>query len=87
MVTHLVSALEQQQTICIVADIDADGATSCVVAMKGFRLLGAKNVTFVVPNRFEHAYGLTPEIVELAAEKMHKSLLQLITELVVMMAF
>ena len=69
MVTHLVSALEQQQTICIVADIDADGATSCVVAMKGFRLLGAKNVTFVVPNRFEHAYGLTPEIVELAAEK------------------
>lgn len=44
-------------------------------------------MTFVVPNRFEHAYGLTPEIVELAAEKMHKSLLQLITELVVMMAF
>lgn len=69
MVTHLVSALEQQKNICIVADIDADGATSCTVAMKGFHLLGAKNVTFVVPNRFEHAYGLTPEIVELAAQK------------------
>ena len=69
MVTHLTSALQQQQTICIVADIDADGATSCAVAMKGLHLLGAKNVTFVVPNRFEHAYGLTPEIVELAAQK------------------
>lgn len=69
MVAHLITALEQQQKICIVADIDADGATSCAVAMKGFRLLGAKNIDFVVPNRFEHAYGLTPEIVELAAQK------------------
>jgi single-stranded-DNA-specific exonuclease len=69
MVTHLVSALEQQQNICIIADIDADGATSCAVAMKGFRLLGAKNVDFIVPNRFEHAYGLTPEIVEIAEQK------------------
>ena len=69
MVAHLIAALEQQQKICIVADIDADGATSCAVAMKGFRLLGAKNVDFIVPNRFEHAYGLTPEIVELAAQK------------------
>lgn len=69
MVSHLVSALEQQKNICIVADIDADGATSCAVALKGLHLLGAKNVDFVVPNRFEHAYGLTPEIVELAAQK------------------
>ncbi|MGB4498219.1 MAG: single-stranded-DNA-specific exonuclease RecJ [Methylococcaceae bacterium] len=69
MVAHLISALEQQKMICIVADIDADGATSCAVATKGFHLLGAKNVTFVVPNRFEHAYGLTPEIVEIAAQK------------------
>lgn len=69
MVAHLINALEQQQMICIVADIDADGATSCAVAMKGLRLLGAKNIDFVVPNRFEHAYGLTPEIVELAEQK------------------
>jgi single-stranded-DNA-specific exonuclease len=69
MVTHLISALAEQKNICIVADIDADGATSCAVAMKGFSLLGAKNVTFVVPNRFEHAYGLSPEIVELAVQK------------------
>ncbi len=72
MVAHLITALEQQQMICIVADIDADGATSCAVAMKGFRLLGAKNIDFIVPNRFEHAYGLTPEIVELAAQKNAK---------------
>ena len=69
MVAHLITALEQQQMICIVADIDADGATSCAVAMKGFRLLGAKNIDFIVPNRFEHAYGLTPEIIEIAAQK------------------
>ena len=69
MVTQLVSALEQQKNICIVADIDADGATSCAVAVKGLQLLGAKKVDFVVPNRFEHAYGLTPEIVELAEQK------------------
>lgn len=69
MITHLISALQQQKRICIVADIDADGATSCAVAVKGLRLLGAENVDFVVPNRFEHAYGLTPEIVEIAAQK------------------
>ena len=69
MTTHLVTALSEQKAICIVADIDADGATSCAVAMKGLRLLGAQNVNFVVPNRFEHAYGLTPEIVEIAASQ------------------
>ena len=69
MVSHLISALEQQKNFCIVADIDADGATSCAVAIKGLRLLGAKNVDFVVPNRFEHAYGLTPEIVDIAEQK------------------
>jgi single-stranded-DNA-specific exonuclease len=65
MVTHLITAFNEQQRICIVADFDADGATSCAVAMQGLQLLGAKNVTFVVPNRFEYGYGLTPEIVEL----------------------
>ena len=65
MVTHLIVAIEQQQKICIVADFDADGATSCVVALKGLELLGANAVSYVVPNRFEYGYGLTPEIVEL----------------------
>lgn len=69
MVTYLITAIEQQQKITIVADFDADGATSCVVAIKGLELLGAKNVSYVVPNRFEYGYGLTPEIVELVKQQ------------------
>lgn len=65
MVEQLITAIKEQKRLCIVADFDADGATSCAVAIKGLQLLGAKNVTFVVPNRFEYGYGLTPEIVEL----------------------
>ncbi len=65
MVSHLLIALNEQQKICIVADFDADGATSCAVAIKGLQLMGAGQVTFVVPNRFEYGYGLTQEIVEL----------------------
>lgn len=65
MVEHLVEAIKRQQTISIVADFDADGATSCALAIKGLTLLGAKRPNFVVPNRFEYGYGLTPEIVEL----------------------
>ena len=65
MVGHLIVAINEQQRICIVADFDADGATSCAVAVKGLQLLGAKEVSFVVPNRFEYGYGLTPEIVAL----------------------
>ncbi|MEY3808593.1 MAG: Single-stranded-DNA-specific exonuclease RecJ [Pseudomonadota bacterium] len=69
MVTHLIIAIHQQQRICIVADFDADGATSCAVAIKGLQLLGAADVSFVVPNRFKYGYGLTPEIVELVKLK------------------
>ncbi|TXK96122.1 single-stranded-DNA-specific exonuclease RecJ [Methylococcaceae bacterium HT1] len=69
MVIYLINAIEQQKKIVIVADFDADGATSCTVAMKGLKLLGADNVDFIVPNRFEYGYGLTPEIVELVKEK------------------
>ncbi len=65
MVEVLTQALVLQQRITIVADFDADGATSCAVAIKGLRALGAHYVDFVVPNRFEYGYGLTPEIVDL----------------------
>ena len=65
MVEHLIDAVKNQQKITIVADFDADGATSCAVAIKGLQLLGAGEVKFVVPNRFEYGYGLTPEIVDL----------------------
>ncbi|MDP2177664.1 single-stranded-DNA-specific exonuclease RecJ [Methylicorpusculum sp.] len=69
MVDHLVMALTQQQKITIVGDFDADGATSCAVAIKGLQLLGAGPVSFVVPNRFEYGYGLTPEIVALVNQQ------------------
>jgi len=69
MVEHLITAIKQQQNISIVADFDADGATSCVVGIKGLELLGASHVSYVVPNRFEYGYGLTPEIVELVKKQ------------------
>jgi len=69
MVGYLLSAIDSGQRICIVADFDADGATSCAVAIKGLQLLGAGQVSFVVPNRFEYGYGLTPEIVGLVKQQ------------------
>ncbi|MFC1747291.1 single-stranded-DNA-specific exonuclease RecJ [Pseudomonadota bacterium] len=65
----LVEAIENQQCILIVGDFDCDGATSTTVAVRGLRLMGAENVSFLVPNRFEYGYGLTPEIVEVAAQQ------------------
>ncbi|MCL7422319.1 MAG: single-stranded-DNA-specific exonuclease RecJ [Methylobacter sp.] len=69
MVTHLVTAIDAGKRISIVADFDADGATSCAVAVKGLQLLGAGQVSFIVPNRFEYGYGLTPEIVDLVKQQ------------------
>lgn len=63
----LVAALEQNQRIIIVGDFDADGATSTALSVLGFKMLGYRNVDFLVPNRFEFGYGLSPEIVDLAA--------------------
>jgi single-stranded-DNA-specific exonuclease len=65
---RLVRAIAAGERILIVADYDADGATACTVGVRGLRALGA-NVDFIVPNRFEYGYGLTPEIVALAAER------------------
>jgi single-stranded-DNA-specific exonuclease len=65
----LVTALEQRQRILIVGDFDADGATASTVGVLGLRLLGAAHVDYLVPNRFEYGYGLTPEIVGVALER------------------
>jgi single-stranded-DNA-specific exonuclease len=62
-VTLLAEALEAHRRILVVADFDADGATSCAVAVRALRLLGAEVVDYLVPNRFTHGYGLTPAIV------------------------
>ena len=63
----LVDALARKQKILIVGDFDADGATSTALAVAALRDMGATAVDFLVPNRFEFGYGLTPEIVALAA--------------------
>ena len=63
----LEQALREQWRILIVGDFDADGATSTALCMRGLRLLGAKHLDYLVPNRFEYGYGLTPEIVAVAA--------------------
>jgi single-stranded-DNA-specific exonuclease len=65
----LVTALKQRQRILIVGDFDADGATASTVGVLGLRLLGAAHVDYLVPNRFEYGYGLTPEIVSVALER------------------
>lgn len=62
----LLTALQQQQRVLIVADFDADGATSCTVALKALRQFGFQHSDYIVPNRFDYGYGLTPEIVDLA---------------------
>ncbi|PLZ02760.1 single-stranded-DNA-specific exonuclease RecJ [Burkholderia sp. WAC0059] len=64
----LADALEHRRRLLVVADYDCDGATACAVAVRGLRMFGAQ-IDYLVPNRFEYGYGLTPEIVELAARR------------------
>ena len=62
-VALLGEAIRDDASIIIAGDYDCDGATGTAVAIRGLRLLGAKRVDYVVPNRFVHGYGLTPELV------------------------
>ena len=62
----LADAIAADHKLCIVADYDCDGATACAVGLRALRGFGA-DVDYLVPNRFEYGYGLTPEIVRLAA--------------------
>ncbi len=64
----LADTIEAKKRIMIVADYDCDGATACAVAIRGLRAMGA-TVDYIVPDRFVYGYGLTPAIVDLAAEK------------------
>jgi single-stranded-DNA-specific exonuclease len=63
----LVDAFQTKQKIMIVGDFDCDGATSTTLAVHALRAMGASDCQYLVPNRFEFGYGLTPEIVDLAA--------------------
>ena len=60
--TLLADAIAADKRICIVADYDCDGATACAVGVRGLRLLGAKNVGYIVPDRVQDGYGLTAPI-------------------------
>lgn len=60
----LADAIRKNQHICIVADYDCDGATACAVALRGLKLLGAAQVTYLVPDRVVDGYGLTAPIAE-----------------------
>ncbi|HAT8179358.1 TPA: single-stranded-DNA-specific exonuclease RecJ [Legionella pneumophila] len=65
---RLENALRSEQRILIIGDFDADGATSTALAITALRTMGAKFVEYLVPNRFEFGYGLTPAIVEVASK-------------------
>jgi single-stranded-DNA-specific exonuclease len=68
MASRLAVAIDAGKRLLIIADYDSDGATACAVAMRALRGFGAI-VDYLVPNRFEYGYGLTPEIVQLAANR------------------
>jgi single-stranded-DNA-specific exonuclease len=70
----LADAIAARRRLVIIADYDSDGATACAVCVRALRAFGA-GVDYLVPNRFEYGYGLTPEIVQLAHETKHPDIL------------
>jgi len=71
---YLADAIAAGKKMVIVADYDCDGATACAVGLRGLRSLGA-TVDYIVPNRFEYGYGLTPEIVELTVREKNPDII------------
>lgn len=71
----LAQAVTEQWRIMIVADFDTDGATSCAVAIRGLKMMGVQYVDYIVPNRFIHGYGLTPELLAEIPENEQPDLL------------
>ena len=65
----LIDAIHNNKNILIIGDFDADGATSTALAVKALKLMGHQNIDYLVPNRFEYGYGLTPEIVIEASKR------------------
>ncbi len=74
MAAILAGAIAARERLLIIADYDSDGATACAVGMRALREFGAI-VDYLVPNRFEYGYGLTPEIVTLAKQSKNPDLL------------
>jgi len=67
-VALVINAIQTKQKILIVGDFDADGATSTAVCMRALQMLGHTSVSYLVPNRFDFGYGLSPEIVAVACQ-------------------
>jgi single-stranded-DNA-specific exonuclease len=65
----LADAIAANKRLCVVADYDCDGATACAVALRGLRLLGARHVDYIVPDRVVDGYGLTPPIARRVKEQ------------------
>jgi len=65
----IADAIAAQRSILIVGDFDADGATSTSVCMLALKMMGAQNIDYLIPNRFDYGYGLSPEIVAVAYSK------------------
>lgn len=65
----IADAMQQDKSILVVGDFDADGATSTSVCLLALRMMGASKVDYLIPNRFDYGYGLSPEIVAVAASK------------------
>lgn len=68
-VSALMPVVTQGKRLLVVGDFDADGATSTAVALRALRMMGAPNLDYLVPNRFDFGYGLSPELVEVAIER------------------
>ncbi|MEC6823799.1 single-stranded-DNA-specific exonuclease RecJ [Photobacterium piscicola] len=68
-VTLLVTALTNNTRIIIVGDFDADGATSSALSVLALKMLGCRNVDYLVPNRFDDGYGLSPEVAQQAIDR------------------
>ena len=64
----LTAAIKDRKRILVVADYDADGATGCALAIRGLRAMGAVDLHYLVPSRFDFGYGLSPELAEVAAD-------------------
>ena len=66
---RIYKALVHNERIIIIGDFDSDGATSTAVAVSALTMFGAKHINYLVPNRFDFGYGLSPEIVDVAAKE------------------
>lgn len=71
----IADAMQLDKSILIVGDFDADGATSTSVCILALRMMGASKVDYLIPNRFDYGYGLSPEIVAVAATKQAELLI------------